>query len=124
MVGAKPTHGPLSPMRPTAQAAPSTGATSFGPRRALLLDLARGQHDDPAVRLDADALRPDAWVLEQCHVNHAPLDGGHRLQLDDLARLNDALRGAVGNVAQLLLAAATVVLDVDGDAMVLALPAP
>ena len=57
-------------------------------------------------------------------MNHAPLDGGHRLELDDLARLDHALRGAIGNVAQLLLAAAAVVLDVDGDAMVLALAAP
>ena len=62
-------------------------------------------------------------VLEQRHVDDAALDGGHRLELDDLAGLDDALRRAVRDVAQLLLAAAAVVLDVDRDAVMLALAA-
>src|SRR5688572_3658316 len=98
--------------------APPTGAV-----RRLLLDLARGQHDDPAVRLDAHALGPDPRILEQRHVDDAALDGRHRLELNDLSGLDHALSGPVGHVAQLLLAAAPVVLDVDGDAMALALAA-
>ena len=60
-------------------------------------------------------------MLEQGHVDHASLDGRHRLQLQDLAALHDPLRGAVGDVPELLLAASAVVLHVDGDPVMLAL---
>ena len=43
--------------------------------------------------------------LDKRHVDDPALDRGHRLDLDDLAGLEDALRGAVRDVAQLLLAA-------------------
>src|SRR5688572_24106126 len=110
-------------MRPTAQAAPSMRRPLPGLAGYLVLDLPGRQHHDPAVRLDADALRPDARALGQCHVDHPPLDGRHRLELDDLAGLDDALGGPVGDVAQLLLSAATVVLDIDRDPMMLPLAA-
>src|SRR4029079_385816 len=76
---------------------------------------------DPAVRLAPDALGADLAVLDERHVDDAPLDGRHRLQLNDLAGLQDPLRRAVGDIAQLLLPAAAVVLDVHRYAVVLAL---
>ena len=51
------------------------------------------------------------------------LERGHRLQLEHLAGLGDALRGTRGEVHQLALAAAPVVLDVDEHARPLARPA-
>src|SRR5687767_13620981 len=110
-------------MRPTAQAAPSMARPPSGLAGCLVFDLPGRQHHDPAVRLDPDALGADARVLEQRHVDHAPLDGRHRLELDDLAGLDDAFGGAIGDVAQLLLPAAAVVLDVDRDPVMLPLAA-
>ena len=63
----------------------------------------------------------DLGVLEQSHVDDPALDCRHCLQLDDLAGLDDALGGPVRDVAELLLAPSAVVLDVDRDAVVLAL---
>jgi hypothetical protein len=54
-------------------------------------------------------------------VHDPPLDGGHRLKLDDLASLGHAVGGSIGHIAELVLAAATVVLDVHRDPVVLTL---
>src|SRR4051794_13994576 len=80
------------------------------------------QDDDPPVRLLADRLRRDGLVVAKRQVDPAPLEGGHRLQLEHLAGLDDALRGACGEVDQLPLASAAVVLDVDEDTCPLAGP--
>ena len=53
----------------------------------------------------------------------ATLERRHRLELEHLAGLDDACRRAVGEVAELALAAAAVVLDVDEDAGPAAHPA-
>src|SRR3989304_1315736 len=90
------------------------------------------------VRLLTDRLRRDARVVPQGDVDPAPLEGGHRLRLGRLSRLPDPLRrapggrgrrlelehlarldaplgSALGDLAQLLLAATAIVLDVDED---------
>src|SRR5918992_347700 len=90
-------------------------------RAGLLLGLTCGQDDDPPVRLDAHALGADPRILDQREVHDASLERRHRLQLDDLAGLDDALGGTRRDIAQLLLAASAIVLDVDRDPVVLAL---
>ena len=52
------------------------------------------------------------------------LDCRHCLELDDLAGLEDALRRPVGDVPELLLPPAAIVLDVDCDPVVLPLAPP
>ena len=79
------------------------------------LSAPRDEHD-AAVRLLADRLGRDAGMVAQREVDPAALEGGHRLQLEHLAGLDDARGGPVGELAQLALAPAAVVLDVDEDA--------
>src|SRR5438093_616763 len=74
-----------------------------------------GQDHDPPVWLLADRLRRHVGVALEREVYPAPLEGGHRLELQHLARLDDALRGPVGDLAQLALPPAAIVLDVDED---------
>src|SRR5690349_8958548 len=83
---------------------------------------AAGEDDDPPVRLLADGLGRDLRMLAEREVDPAPLEGRHRLELDHLAGLLDAGGRAVGEVAELALAAAAIVLDVDEDAGPLAHP--
>src|SRR5204863_7893852 len=88
---------------------------------ALARPLAGRQAHDPPARLDPHALRPDPWVLDERHVHDPALDGRHRLELDDLARLQHALGRPTCDVAQLVLAPPAVVLYVNRDAEGLAL---
>src|SRR5205085_7594389 len=74
-----------------------------------------GEYHDPAVRLLADRLGDDVRVVAQRDVDPSALQGGHGLELEHLARLQDPPRGPGREVAELPLAAAAVVLDVDQD---------
>ena len=58
--------------------------------------------DDPAIRLLADGLRRDARDLTQREVHPAPLEGGHRLQLEHPAGLVDALGALIGRKGERL----------------------
>ena len=60
-------------------------------------------------------MRDDARVVAKRQVDPAPLERGHRLQLEHLAGLDDAGRGSIGEFAQLALAPASVILDIDED---------
>ena len=72
--------------------------------------------DHAAVWLLADRLSPDGGVVAQREVDPTPLEGRHRLQLEHLAGLDDARRGPIGNLPELLLPSAAVALDVHQDA--------
>ena len=65
--------------RPPAPAVPTAGELPSS-------DVAR-QHHHAAVRLLADRLGGDAIVIAQREVDPAPLEGGHRLELEHLAGL-------------------------------------
>jgi hypothetical protein len=82
---------------------------------AVALKLSR-QNDHPPVRLFATGLRSDPAVFAQGEVDPAPLEGGHRLELEHLACGHDPLGGPVRKVAQLAFTPAAVILDVDEDA--------
>ena len=62
-----------------------------------------------------DCVATPGWSRSD-EVDPAPLEGGHRLELEHLAGLDDARGGAIGELAELALAPAAVVLDVDEDA--------
>ena len=94
------------------------GADDVTCRRQLLRE-----DDHPAVGLLADRLGRDVAVVAQREVDPAALEGRHRLQLEHLAGLGDALRGAGREVDELALAAPAIVLDVDEHAGPLAGPA-
>ena len=82
-------------------------------------DLA-GQHDYASVGFLADRLSADAIVIAQREMDPATLESRHGLQLEHLPGLDDALRGAIGQISQLAFAPAPVVLDIDQDARPLA----
>ena len=57
----------------------------------------------------------DIGVISQGQVDPATLQGRHRLQLEHLAGLDDALCGSLGDLTQLALPATPVVLDIHED---------
>src|SRR5256885_9555117 len=123
-----PSHGLSAPSRPMATAGALDTDRDPAPwvylaRLPLAAHLVGRQHHDPPVRLDPHALGPHPRVLDERHVHDPALDGGHRLELDDLARLQHTLGRSPRDVAQLVLAPAAVVLDVDRDAIGLTLAA-
>ena len=54
-------------------------------------------------------------MITKRQMDPAPFEGRHRLQLEHLVRLHDALGGAVGKISELVLATASVVLDINED---------
>src|SRR5664279_2134790 len=54
-------------------------------------------------------------MITKRQMDPAPFEGRHRLQLEHLVGLHDALGGAIGKISELVLATASVVLDINED---------
>src|ERR1035437_5648860 len=84
-------------------------------RRLLMYSDAARQHDYASIRLFTDRLRGDEPMITKRQMDPAPFEGRHRLQLEHLVGLHDALGGAVGKISELVLATTSVVLDINED---------
>src|SRR5450759_1801300 len=84
-------------------------------RRLLMYSDAARQHDYASIRRFTDRLRGDELMITKRQMDPAPFEGRHRLQLEHLVGLHDALGGAVGKISKLVLTTASVVLDINED---------
>src|ERR1035437_2718916 len=84
-------------------------------RRLFMQSDAARQHDYASIRLFTDRLRGDEFMITKRQMDPAPFEGRHRLQLEHLVGLHDALGGAVGKISELVLTTASVVLDINED---------